>query len=40
MIIEKNIRKMSCIVTQLFYICGNSTRFAYHKNCMRVILFL
>jgi hypothetical protein len=38
--IEKNISKMSCSVTQLCYICTNSTRFAYHKNCKRVIFFI
>ena len=34
---EKKNDKIYCSFTQLCYICINSTRFAYHKNCRRVI---
>ena len=34
--IEKNISKISCIVTQMCYICGNSTRIASRQISLRV----
>ena len=36
---EKKIDKINCTITQLCYICGNSTRFAFRQISLRVFLF-